>query len=137
MPAIRRAGSADLPALHALADAAHVCRPDSDDRVWLAAADGTLLGFIACRSVLDEMELLALAVTPAARRQGLATALHRAALAALTPAAAYLEVRADNHGAQALYRRLGYRVSGRRKAYYPNPDGSRTDALLMTLHPTP
>ena len=121
---IRRAGSADLPVLRALADAAHVCRPDSDDSVWLAAADGTLLGFIACRSVLDEMELLALAVA-------------HAALAALAPTTAYLEVRVDNHGAQALYQHLGYRVSGRRKAYYPNPDGSRTDALLMTLHPTP
>ena len=119
MPAICRAGSADLPALHALADAAHVCRPDSGDSVWLAAADGMPLGFIACRSVLDEMELLALAVAPAAQRQGIATALHHAALAALAPATAYLEVRADNHGAQALYQRLGYRVSGRRKAYYP------------------
>lgn len=134
MPAIRPAAAADLPALQIIAEAAHVCRPDDGDHVWLAAADGTPLAFIACRAVLDEMELLALAVAPAARRQGLATALHRAALAALTPAVAYLEVRADNHGAQALYRRLGYRVSGRRKAYYPNPDGSRCDALLMTLH---
>ena len=132
---IRRAGSAALPALHALADAAHFCRPEWGDSVWLAAADGTPLGFIACRSVLDEMELLALAVAPTAQRQGIATALHHAALAALAPATAYLEVRADNHGAQALYQCLGYRVSGRRKAYYPNSDGSRTDALLMTLHP--
>ena len=83
---------------------------------------------------MDEIELLALAVVPAARRQGIATALHQVMLSALAPAVAYLEVRADNHEAQALYRRLGYRDSGQRKAYYANPDGSRTDALLMTLH---
>ena len=75
-------------------------------------------------------------MAPAGVRPGIAPALHHAPLAARAPATAYLEVRADNHGAQALYQRLGYRVSGRRKAYYPNPDDSRTDALLMTLHPT-
>lgn len=134
MTTIRPATAADLPALCALADTVRVCRPDSGDSIWLAEADGRPQGYIACRHVLDEMELLALAVTPAARRQGLATALHHAALATLAPAVAHLEVRADNHGAQMLYHRLGYRDSGRRKAYYANPDGSREDALLMTLH---
>lgn len=132
-PFIRPATTADLPALCALADAVRVCRPDSGDHVWLAAAGGAPLGFAACSCVLDEMELLSLAVAPAARRQGIATALHQAVLAALAPAVAYLEVRADNTAAQVLYRRLGYRDSGRRKAYYANPDSSRTDALLMTL----
>ena len=134
MTTIRPATAADLPALCALADTTCVCRPDSRDSIWLAEADGRPQGDIACRHVLDEIELLALAVVPAARRQGIATALHQVMLSALAPAVAYLEVRADNHEAQALYRRLGYRDSGQRKAYYANPDGSRTDALLMTLH---
>ena len=133
---IRPANPADLPALQTLATACNVCRPDAQDHVWFAAAaDDTPLGFIACALVLDEMTLLALAVHPAARRQGIARALHHAALAALRPAVAFLEVRASNHAAQVLYADLGYRVSGRRRAYYPNPDGSREDALVMRLQP--
>ena len=81
------------------------------------------------------MTLLALAVHPAARRQGIARALHQTALEALRPTLAFLEVRASNHAAQALYRSLGYRDSGRRRDYYPNPDGSREDALVMRLQP--
>ena len=131
-----RASSADLPALQTLATACNVCRPDAQDHVWFAAAaDDTPLGFIACALVLDEMTLLALAVPPAARRQGIARALHQPALEALRPALAFLEVRASNHAAQALYRSLGYRDSGRRRDYYPNPDGSREDALVMRLQP--
>ena len=133
-----RASSADLPALQPLATACNVCRPDAQDHVWFAAAaDDTPLGFIACALVLDEMTLLALAVHPAARRQGIARALHHAALAALRPAVAFLEVRANNHAAQALYADLGYRVRGRRRAYYPNPDGSREDALVLRWQAAP
>ena len=59
------------------------------------------------------------------------------ALAALRPAVAFLEVRANNHAAQVLYTDLGYRVSGRRRAYYPNPDGSREDALVLCWQAAP
>ena len=135
---IRPANPADLPALQALAAACDVCRPGAHDLLWLAEnAYGTPLGFIACTQVLDEMSLLSLAVHPAARRQGIARALHHAALAALRPAVAFLEVRANNHAAQALYADLGYRVSGRRRAYYPNPDGSREDALVLRWQAAP
>ena len=136
---IRPATPADLPALQTLAVACNVCPPGADDRVWLAAdASGAPLAFIACAPVLDEMTLLALAVRPAARRYGLATALHQTALDALRPALAFLEVRAGmNAAAQALYRSLGYRDSGRRRDYYPNPDGSREDALVMRWQAVP
>ena len=126
---IRPANPADLPALQALAAACDVCRPGAHDPLWLAEnAHGTPLGFIACTQVLEEMSLLSLAVHPAARRQGIARALHHAALAALRPAVAFLEVRASN---------LGYRVSARRRAYYPNPDGSREDALVLRWQTAP
>ena len=69
--------------------------------------------------------------------EGIARALHHAALAALRPAVAFLEVRASNHAAQALYADLGYRVSGRRRAYNPNPDGSREDALVLRWQAAP
>ena len=132
---IRRADAADHPALNRLAAACGLCPPSADEHLWLAESqDGTALAYIACRQIHDEMHLHAIAVTPAARRQQLARRLHQTAREALAPQNAYLEVRADNHAAQQLYRGLGYQQNGRRKHYYPNPDGSREDALLMHLH---
>jgi len=42
-----------------------------------------------------------------------------------------LEVRVSNRGAQALYRKVGFRMAGRRPMYY-NDTGE--DGLIMTLH---
>lgn len=79
-----------------------------------------------------EAELLRVAVSPAARRRGLASALLAAGLERLRAegaAACLLEVAAGNEAAIALYRRLGFRTEGRRPRYYP----SGADALLMRL----
>jgi len=43
---------------------------------------------------------------------------------------ATLEVRAGNVAAQALYRRYGFRVVGRRPKYY---NDNHEDALIMTV----
>ena len=43
---------------------------------------------------------------------------------------AVLEVRAGNSAAQALYRRCGFVVEGRRRRYYASPV---EDALLMAV----
>jgi ribosomal-protein-alanine N-acetyltransferase len=48
----------------------------------------------------------------------------------------YLEVRASNVAAQALYQRLGFVISGERKNYYLVGSGTnagRESAILMTL----
>ena len=52
------------------------------------------------------------------------------ALGALT---VHLEVRASNEAAQALYRRFGFRRTGRRRGYYACPP---EDAVLMSLNLT-
>jgi [ribosomal protein S18]-alanine N-acetyltransferase len=44
----------------------------------------------------------------------------------------FLEVRADNTAAQALYERAGFAVISRRRSYY-EPSG--TDALVMRVRP--
>lgn len=70
---------------------------------------------------------------PAARRQGLGARLLAEVIATARAAGAtrlMLEVRAGNQAAQALYQRAGFMVTGRRKGYYPAPDG-REDACLM------
>lgn len=93
-------------------------------------------GFILVRVVLDEAEILTLAVRPEARRAGLGGRLTgRGAVAAAQAGASrlFLEVAEDNVAARALYDRAGFRPLGRRKAYYAAPDGGRTDALVLSL----
>ncbi len=84
-------------------------------------------GFLLGRVILDEAELLTLAVAREARRQGLGAAL-TAGFAAeaqrLGAVTAFLEVASDNAPAQALYRRQGWVEAGRRRNYYaPDIDG--------------
>lgn len=93
-------------------------------------------GFILIRVVLDEAEILTLAVRPSARRAGLGGRLvGQGAIAAAQAGAVrlFLEVAEDNVAARALYERAGFGQIGRRKAYYAASDGGRTDALVLAL----
>lgn len=95
-------------------------------------------GFVLIRVVVDEAEVLALAVRPTARRRGLGAALTRAAAAAVGSMGAqrlFLEVAEDNVAARNLYESLGFATIGRRPGYYAAPDGGRIDAILMSLGP--
>lgn len=90
-------------------------------------------GFILCRSIAGEAEILTVAVDPAARRRGWGAALVEVAtgIAAETGAEAlFLEVAVDNTAAIALYQATGFAKVGVRKGYYPHPDGAK-DALVM------
>lgn len=90
--------------------------------------------FCLGRVVVDEAEVLALATDPAHQRQGLATqVLQTFEQAARTRGAVqvFLEVAATNDPARTFYGARGYRQTGLRKAYYPQRDGTRVDALLM------
>ncbi len=92
-------------------------------------------GFIIGRLVLDEAEVLTLAVDPTARRLGIGRDLlgEFMTLARIRGSAtAFLEVAADNHAAIALYHAEGFVESGRRRGYYRQSDGQRADALAMT-----
>lgn len=88
-----------------------------------------LSGFIFLQWAADEAEILTLAVAPSARRQGLASQLVVRAADCLVAQGVkqwHLEVAADNAPALALYRRLAFSETGKRKAYYAD-----TDAVLM------
>ena len=94
-------------------------------------------GFILIRVVADEAEILTLAVRPAARRSGLGARLVEAAMvraAALGAERMFLEVAEDNVAARALYTRAGFVEAGRRRGYYARTDGSREDALVLSLN---
>lgn len=104
-----------------------LARPDT---MLLTEAGGFLLG----SAVMDDAEVLTLAVDPAHRRQGNARRLlQRFHEAARTSGAqrCLLEVGEDNHGARALYADAGYRQIGRRRAYYRTPAGGDVDALVL------
>ena len=98
--------------------------------IALAARDasGRPQGFVLARAAADEVEVLLVAVAPAARRRGIARRLLEAALARAARArVAHLEVRVSNTAAIALYEGLGFVAEGRRPRYY---DGGE-DALSM------
>src|SRR5205807_7664051 len=92
-----------------------------------------IAGFIVARIVSDEMHVNNVAVRTEFRRQGLAAQLLRTVLECGRRAGArmaFLEVRARNKAAQALYHRCGYEAAGRRRRDYSNP---AEDALLMSV----
>ncbi len=85
----------------------------------------------------SEAELEAIAVHPAAQRQGHGTTLLRAVqhwAAQHQAIRLLLEVRASNLAAQHLYRAHGFLPTGRRRNYYQHPP---EDAVLMEHTPAP
>ncbi len=89
-------------------------------------------GMILARTIMDESEILTLAVSPGVRRLGVGAGLLRSAMAHAAAAAArtmFLEVSEANAAARALYGALGFAVVGRRTRYYANGE----DALVMRV----
>ena len=96
--------------------------------VLLAFHGADAVGFCAWRqSAPDEAELLNLAVRPANRRTGVASALLHA-LEATARGTVFLEVSEHNAPAIALYRRHGWQQIGLRKGYY---DQGKTGGIVM------
>ncbi|MDZ4362056.1 GNAT family N-acetyltransferase, partial [Brevundimonas sp.] len=94
-------------------------------------------GFVLIRVVVDEAEILTLAVRPAARRLGLGLRLIQASAALASGMGAtqlLLEVAQDNLPARALYDRAGFEAAGRRPRYYARTDGAAEDALILVLN---
>jgi ribosomal-protein-alanine N-acetyltransferase len=105
------------------------------DGLFLGRA-GKPAGFVLSRIVLDEAEILTVAIAPEARGKGHARPLlvhHLDALSRRGVTRVHLEVEEGNGPAIALYRRLGFRETGRREGYYQKADGTRVSALTMAL----
>ena len=105
---------------------------DNPLALWLVAMDGeSLAGYVGSQTVMDETDMMNLAVTPQFRRQGVGEALVNALVASLKEMGSRcltLEVRDSNEAARALYGKLGFREIGRRRGYYRDP---REDALIL------
>lgn len=92
---------------------------------------GKVVGFLACHLIVDEIEIMQVAVHPAQQKQGIAQQLlEQLASFAHEKAASsiFLEVRESNQAAKQAYRKSGFEEIGIRKKYYHAPV---EDAVLM------
>lgn len=100
--------------------------------LWLVAEEnGQVFGYVGSQTVLDESDMMNVAVDPGFRRQGIARALIETLIAELAKMGSRclrLEVRVSNESARALYERMGFQQLGLRKNYYHNP---KEDALIL------
>lgn len=99
----------------------------------VAEVDGEVRGHGLMMVRAGEAHILNICVEPRARRRGVAWALLDALLEVAVAAGAetaFLEVRASNEGAIALYEQANFQHVGQRNDYYPAPFG-REDALIM------
>ena len=143
---IRPATPDDIPAIlsleRACSTAAHwkeleyslVFDPGATPRMLLVAEDEGVRGFIMVRTLGPEWEIENVAVAPESRGRGIGSALvsavlERARLQLVD--SIFLEVRASNAAARALYSRAGFEEAGQRPDYYSNPE---EDAVLYRLH---
>ena len=97
------------------------------------AEDKRLAAMVVSWIIVDELHIATIATHPEFRRQGIGARILTAALEDAAEAGvkrAFLEVRAGNEAAQAMYRRFGFEMSGRRLKYYKD---NGEDAILMTL----
>ncbi|MGO0057577.1 ribosomal protein S18-alanine N-acetyltransferase [Streptococcus suis] len=97
-----------------------------DEDYYLAYEGQELVGFLAVQMVLDEMEILQIAVKADFQRLGIASQLMAAVMD--WDGDIFLEVRESNSAAQALYTRQHFTKIGKRKDYYRNPV---EDAVIM------
>lgn len=89
---------------------------------------GVPAGYLCATYIVGEAEIQRIAVKPEYRRKGLARALLDCFFAEKSPQETFLDVRASNMAARALYESEGFVVCGQRKNYYEHPT---EDAVLM------
>ena len=100
--------------------------------LWLVAKEnGEVVAYVGSQSVLDEADMMNLAVRETARRQGIAKALVQALCRELSQKGVQsltLEVRDSNEPAIRLYEALGFTQVGKRPNYYFHP---KEDARIL------
>ncbi|VTU38796.1 ribosomal-protein-alanine N-acetyltransferase [Variovorax sp. PBL-H6] len=96
----------------------------------------TLIGYFVAMKGVDEVHLLNITVAPIFQGQGWAPLMLEALSGWSRGQNAqwlWLEVRASNLRALAIYERHGFRRVGVRKGYYPAEGQAREDAVVMSL----
>ncbi|WP_415895186.1 ribosomal protein S18-alanine N-acetyltransferase [Neptuniibacter sp. PT34_22] len=137
----------DLPAVERIAQACfthgawsakqYLKQIESERSTALGLYSPDLIGYVMFSQVLDEAELLQIAVDPIHQGCGCAQQLIALGTQQLHEAGVnrvMLEVRESNLAAIALYEKSGFVTEGLRKHYYPPVHGDqRENAVLMGL----
>lgn len=99
---------------------------------WLVAVvDAKVVGYVGSQSVMDEADMMNLAVDAAYRRKGIGRQLVNTLISNLKDMrvrSLTLEVRVSNSSAIALYNDMGFEKIGCRPGYYQKP---KEDALIL------
>ena len=106
---------------------------DADGKVIEAGNAAMPAGFVLSRHVLDEEELLLVAVIPGVRRRGVGARLIEHLFAAARNrgiSRIFLEMRRGNP-AIYLYQKCGFEPIGERRNYYRMANGERIDAITF------
>ncbi|MEW6429753.1 MAG: ribosomal protein S18-alanine N-acetyltransferase [Thermodesulfobacteriota bacterium] len=117
--------------------AAQMHSPAGWGLIVLAGSEAAVAGYVCGAAVADEAEIHRLAVAENLRRRGLGRMLVAGALERLRTDGirrCWLEVRASNAAALALYGRIGFYRTGIRKKYYRSPE---EDALVLRFDMDP
>ena len=142
LPDLRAARAADAEDLSAI-------RAACFDKAWAPTEFSEMLirpetlcvtlpkiAYVLAQKIPPEAEIITIAVVPEFRRQGIAENLLRELCRALANEkinTLHLEVSEKLAAAHALYEKIGFMPVGRRKNYYVNSSGEKTDAILMCL----
>ena len=134
----------DMALLHATVfeqawDAAAIMKllehPGATSLVATTGFPKVMVGFVIGQLAADEAEVLSIGVAPEWQRHGLGAKLVESLAKAAQRAGAkrlFLEVAADNAGAQALYGKLAFAIVGGRKGYYQRAGGAAVDAVVLS-----
>lgn len=106
-------------------------------RVWIVRDPaGAPIAYLVAHRVLDEIQVLSLAVAAGQRRRGLGRSLVERALGEEAGlATAQLEVRSNDAGARAFYANLRFRPVGRRIGFYPGGIDAISMSRDVLAHP--
>lgn len=94
------------------------------ENAWVAERNGALVGFLVARVASDEMEILNVAVSANAHRQGIGRELLQHAISWAEEqdvSRVFLEVRSSNTAATKYYEANGFSQTGIRPKYYSDP----------------
>ncbi|MCY4046017.1 MAG: ribosomal protein S18-alanine N-acetyltransferase [Cellvibrionales bacterium] len=109
-----------------------------DHQGWVSITNGRLVAYAFFSRVLDELTLLNIVTNKPFRQQGVAERLLTKIFSIYRTQGAkrcFLEVGETNLSAQTLYKKLGFIIVGRRKAYYKSQslNDSPEDALVLQV----
>lgn len=103
-----------------------------ENMFFVVEEKGQILGYCSMQTVLDEGDILNVAVTRNRQKEGIGYFLVDSMLMLAAVRGihiVHLEVRESNGSARRLYQRLGFKEDGFRKNYYTEPV---ENAVLMT-----